>query len=353
MIATVTCSDMLSVSLDEIFKALKRKMTDLALRKVPNKELYWVLRNGRKVSLTPVGSAEARLIWSQIREKTAKRNARTMSGGRVSPFGASAIAAAATAAVGYNIGRETSFSLPTYSRRSHKPAAVVAAEKEVHNDAIVAEIEEAIVQAEAGVDRAEPPGTDLNDVLDPAAIASTTAGRFAAAARLRLRASQVASRARAVVAAQKAAAAESAAATAAAEVVAVRATDEASVEAAGNALKAEATALYRAENFAAAALKLSEAIALLPNNYLLYSNRALTNIRLESYEAALADANACIALNGRFTKCYRTKASAYEQLGNMAFAVRTMEEAVKIDNSVENRDYLDRLTEKILEGARS
>ena len=83
--------------------AMGIKKMEIKLRKVPSKELFWVVRNGRKVSSKPSSRAHATEIMEKLRRKA------RMSGG-VSPFGASAIAAATTAVVGYGIGRETDFS---------------------------------------------------------------------------------------------------------------------------------------------------------------------------------------------------------------------------------------------------
>lgn len=98
---------------------------------------------------------------------------------------------------------------------------------------------------------------------------------------------------------------------------------------AANRLKEEGNALLAAHKFSLAAEKYTEAIELYPTA-VYYSNRAQALIKLESYGAALQDANEAIKLDPTYTKAYYRRASSNYVLGKLKDALKDFKAVIQI-----------------------
>lgn len=78
-----------------------------------------------------------------------------------------------------------------------------------------------------------------------------------------------------------------------------------------SALKDEGNKLFAAKDFTAAVEKFSEAIALEPDNHILYSNRSGAYLACDATDEAVADAERCIAINAAWGKGYSRLGAAW------------------------------------------
>mmetsp|Transcript_360 Transcript_360/g.353 ORF Transcript_360/g.353 Transcript_360/m.353 type:complete len:494 (-) Transcript_360:187-1668(-) len=107
-----------------------------------------------------------------------------------------------------------------------------------------------------------------------------------------------------------------------------------------NALKDEGNRLLEGFKYAQAAEKYTEAINLCPS-VIFYSNRALALIKLESFGAAISDANEAISLDPKYIKAYYRRGSANFALGKLKAALKDFKAVVKIvPNDAEARKKL-------------
>lgn len=81
-------------------------------------------------------------------------------------------------------------------------------------------------------------------------------------------------------------------------------------EKAANALKEEGNRAVQSSDFDLAIKKYSEAIRILPENHVFYSNRSHAYLENEKHDEALVDAEMCIQLSPTFYKGYYRKAMA-------------------------------------------
>lgn len=88
------------------------------------------------------------------------------------------------------------------------------------------------------------------------------------------------------------------------------------------AFKAEANALFAQNLLEEAIEKYTEAIGFNPTVAAYYTNRSISNFKLEFYQQALQDANAAIEVNPKFVKGYFRRASAHMALGQLKEAIK-------------------------------
>jgi len=77
--------------------------------------------------------------------------------------------------------------------------------------------------------------------------------------------------------------------------------------------------------------KLTEAIALRPQDEILYQFRSFYYMRMGSYEKGIEDANKCIALDPESVAAYENRAAAYERLGRFDLARKDREAVRRIN----------------------
>ena len=85
-------------------------------------------------------------------------------------------------------------------------------------------------------------------------------------------------------------------------------------------LKKEGNELFQNNKFLEALDKYTEAINLkveTKNNSIYYSNRALTNLKLENYGSAIEDANMALKIDPNFAKAVNRRADAYIALNKL------------------------------------
>ncbi|XP_047019376.1 stress-induced-phosphoprotein 1 [Helicoverpa zea] len=98
-----------------------------------------------------------------------------------------------------------------------------------------------------------------------------------------------------------------------------------------NQLKEKGNAALSWGKFDEAVKYYSEAIALDPQNHVLYSNRSAAYAKDENYAAALADADQTIALNPTWSKGYSRKGSALAYLGRHDEAIEAYEKGLELE----------------------
>ncbi|PZC71094.1 hypothetical protein B5X24_HaOG214137 [Helicoverpa armigera] len=98
-----------------------------------------------------------------------------------------------------------------------------------------------------------------------------------------------------------------------------------------NQLKEKGNAALSWGKFDEAVKFYSEAIALDPQNHVLYSNRSAAYAKDENYAAALADADQTIALNPTWSKGYSRKGSALAYLGRHDEAIEAYEKGLELE----------------------
>ena len=92
-------------------------------------------------------------------------------------------------------------------------------------------------------------------------------------------------------------------------------------------LKKEGNELFQNNKFLEALDKYTEAINLkveTKNNSIYYSNRALTNLKLENYGSAIEDANMALKIDPNFAKAVNRRADAYIALNKLAEAIKDL-----------------------------
>ena len=106
---------------------------------------------------------------------------------------------------------------------------------------------------------------------------------------------------------------------------------EMSAEAAAraDALKGEGNALLASSKYSLAAEKYTEALEISPTSAIIYSNRAMVYIKMESYGLAIADAEEAIAIDPAYIKAYYRRGSANYALGKYKIAQRDFREVCK------------------------
>ena len=98
-------------------------------------------------------------------------------------------------------------------------------------------------------------------------------------------------------------------------------------------LKALGNKALQSENFAEAIKFYTDAIALDPNNHVLFSNRSAAYAKQEKYEEALKDGEKCITLNKNWGKGYSRKGAALAYLGRHKEAEECYKEGLNVDAS--------------------
>jgi stress-induced-phosphoprotein 1 len=99
--------------------------------------------------------------------------------------------------------------------------------------------------------------------------------------------------------------------------------------------KAKGNAAFAAGRFDKAVQHFSDAVALAPDNHVLYSNRSAAYASLHRYAEALADAESTVALKPDWTKGYSRLGVAHLGLGDHAKAVEAYEKGLSIEPSNE------------------
>jgi len=98
-----------------------------------------------------------------------------------------------------------------------------------------------------------------------------------------------------------------------------------------NAIKLKAAKLFRAGQYASAAIECTQAITIDPSNHTLYSNRSGAFAALNNYSRALRDALKCIALEPAFAKGYFRAGFALESLLRYREALQRYDEGLAVD----------------------
>uniref|UniRef100_A0A0E0KTA3 STI1 domain-containing protein n=1 Tax=Oryza punctata TaxID=4537 RepID=A0A0E0KTA3_ORYPU len=97
--------------------------------------------------------------------------------------------------------------------------------------------------------------------------------------------------------------------------------------------KAKGNAAFSAGRFEEAAAHFADAIALAPDNHVLYSNRSAAYASLHRYPEALADAERTVALRPNWAKGYSRLGAARLGLGDAAGAVAAYEKGLALEPS--------------------
>ncbi|EAU38572.1 conserved hypothetical protein [Aspergillus terreus NIH2624] len=98
-----------------------------------------------------------------------------------------------------------------------------------------------------------------------------------------------------------------------------------------DALKAEGNKAFSAKDYSTAVDKFTQAIAIEPENHILYSNRSAVYSAQGEYQKALDDANKATEIKPDWSKGWSRKGAAYRGLGDLLAAHDAYEEALKIE----------------------
>ncbi|CAG7952678.1 unnamed protein product [Penicillium nalgiovense] len=98
-----------------------------------------------------------------------------------------------------------------------------------------------------------------------------------------------------------------------------------------DALKAEGNKAFSAKDYPTAVEKFSQAIAIEPENHILYSNRSAVYSAQNEYQKALEDAEKSTQIKPDWSKGHARKGAAYRGLGDLLAAHDAYEEALKIE----------------------
>lgn len=96
-------------------------------------------------------------------------------------------------------------------------------------------------------------------------------------------------------------------------------------------LKEEGNDAVKANDFALAVQKYSDALGASPSDHTIYSNRSYAHQKLGDGKKALDDAEDCIALKGDFAKGWLRKGQAHELLGQYRNAVEAYRSGLDMD----------------------
>ncbi|KAH9918139.1 activator of Hsp70 and Hsp90 chaperone [Fomitopsis serialis] len=100
-----------------------------------------------------------------------------------------------------------------------------------------------------------------------------------------------------------------------------------------NALKDQGNKAFQAKDYDKAIDLFSQAIALDPNNFVLFSNRSAAKAGKRQYSAALVDAEQCIKINPAWSKGYARKGAALHGQRRYDDAVAAYETGLKLEDS--------------------
>eukprot|EP01111_Echinosteliopsis_oligospora_P004064 TRINITY_DN1641_c0_g1_i5.p1 TRINITY_DN1641_c0_g1~~TRINITY_DN1641_c0_g1_i5.p1 ORF type:complete len:224 (+),score=79.92 TRINITY_DN1641_c0_g1_i5:1798-2469(+) len=105
-------------------------------------------------------------------------------------------------------------------------------------------------------------------------------------------------------------------------------------------LKEQGNEAFKKNKFQAAITAYSEAIALTPEDAILYSNRSVAFWNLKDFQKALQDATEAVRLNPEFVRGHLRQGKAYDSLGDLVQAKLAYERALAIepDNKVAIQD---------------
>ncbi|XP_059055455.1 stress-induced-phosphoprotein 1 [Achroia grisella] len=98
-----------------------------------------------------------------------------------------------------------------------------------------------------------------------------------------------------------------------------------------NQLKERGNAALSSGNYSEAGKCYTEAIALDPNNHVLFSNRSAAHAKAGDYIAALEDANKTVSINPTWSKGYSRKGSALAYLGRYEEAIAAYEKGLELE----------------------
>jgi len=98
-----------------------------------------------------------------------------------------------------------------------------------------------------------------------------------------------------------------------------------------DALKAEGNKAFSAKDYPTAIEKFTEALAIEPQNHILFSNRSAVYSAQNEYQKALEDAEKAIEIKPDWSKGHARKGAAYRGLGDLLAAHDAYSEALKIE----------------------
>ncbi|KAJ5121076.1 uncharacterized protein N7515_009037 [Penicillium bovifimosum] len=98
-----------------------------------------------------------------------------------------------------------------------------------------------------------------------------------------------------------------------------------------DALKAEGNKAFSAKDYPTAIEKFTEALAIEPQNHILFSNRSAVYAAQQEYQKALEDAEKAIEIQPNWSKGHVRKGAAYRGLGDLLAAHDAYDEALKLE----------------------
>lgn len=101
----------------------------------------------------------------------------------------------------------------------------------------------------------------------------------------------------------------------------------------GAALKLEGNELYDKQDFAAAIVKYTEAIAANPNDAIFYTNRSLCHLQMKKPQLALEDALAAKVVNKKWPKAYLREGEAWMEMGEYSEAAAAFFEGLNLEGA--------------------
>ena len=115
-------------------------------------------------------------------------------------------------------------------------------------------------------------------------------------------------------------------------------------------IKQRGNLAFKAKRLQEAATLYSKAIDVLPS-HTIYSNRAMVRTEMKEYDGALADADACIALDATFAKGHYRKAVAMEKKKKYGPSYDAYKEAVALTPKGKAKDKLQQSADKMYQKA--
>ncbi|TFY59377.1 hypothetical protein EVJ58_g5817, partial [Rhodofomes roseus] len=100
-----------------------------------------------------------------------------------------------------------------------------------------------------------------------------------------------------------------------------------------DALKDQGNKAFQAKDYDKAIDLFSQAIAIDPNNHVLFSNRSAAKAGKRQYSAALEDAEQCIKINPAWSKGYARKGAALHGIRRYDDAIAAYESGLKLEDS--------------------
>ncbi|CAB4480821.1 uncharacterized protein OCT59_014345 [Rhizophagus irregularis] len=115
-----------------------------------------------------------------------------------------------------------------------------------------------------------------------------------------------------------------------------------------NVLREEGNELFNKRKYREALQKYTEAINAYPNDYFSWSNRAITRIKLEDYDEALADGKKSTEIEPNFARGYHRVAIALERLKRYDECLDALNKSLQLDPNVSGAKEDRKRVEKLI-----